>query len=54
MPDTLGERLKAWRLLAEGLKSRLGEVEFLTADPFELRFARSRTAARATSHAKYA
>ncbi len=36
MPDTLGERLKSWRLLAEGLKSRLGEVEFLTTDHTEL------------------
>jgi hypothetical protein len=36
VPDTLGERLKDWRLLAEGLKSRLGEVEFLTADHTEL------------------
>jgi hypothetical protein len=36
MPDTLGERLKDWRLLAEGLKPRLGEVEFLTADHTEL------------------
>ena len=36
MPDTLGERLKDWRLLAEGLKSRLGEVEFLIPDHTEL------------------
>ena len=36
MPDTLAERLTAWRTLAEGLKSRLEEVAFIKADHAEL------------------
>lgn len=36
MPDTLGDRLKSWRALAEGLKTRLEEVPFLQEDHTEL------------------
>ena len=36
MPDTLAERLTAWRTLAEGLKSRLEEVAFIKPDHAEL------------------
>ena len=37
MPDaSLGEKLKNWRLLAEGLKPRIEEVSFLKEDHDEL------------------
>ena len=36
MPDTLGDKLKNWRTLAEGMKPRLEELPLLKEDQAEL------------------